>query len=152
MLVLQLLFPPIINFLLLLPLTYNFVLLLLPPTCNILLLLLPPTRNILLLLLPPPCNFLLLLFFPTINSNLLHCFISHCLISCCYFFLPLFLSGDDYPSAEALLNAVLTLEEDPEAFSGPPHDWAPPDIPPPQPTPSPTRPTDNVPIAGEESF
>ena len=51
MLVLQLLFPPIINFLLLLlPLTCNFLLLLLPPTCNFLLLLLPPTCNFLLLI------------------------------------------------------------------------------------------------------
>lgn len=69
--------------------------------------------------------------------------------------------GDDYPTAEALLNAVLTLEENPGALNvSSSHDLGamdiPPDIPPeipldispPPPDPSPTRTNQRAPISG----
>lgn len=69
--------------------------------------------------------------------------------------------GDDYPTAEALLNAVLTLEENPGALNvSSSHDLGtmdiPPDIPPdipldispPRSDPSPTRTNQRAPISG----
>lgn len=69
--------------------------------------------------------------------------------------------GDDYPTAEALLNAVLTLEENPGALNvSSSHDLGtmdiPPDIPPdiplditpPPPDPSPSRTNQRAPISG----
>lgn len=73
--------------------------------------------------------------------------------------------GDDYPTAEALLNAVLTLEENPGALNvSSSHDLGtmdippeippeiPPDIPlditPPPPDPSPSRTNQRTPISG----
>lgn len=73
--------------------------------------------------------------------------------------------GDDYPTAEALLNAVLTLEENPGALNGssshdlgamdiPPNippeipPYIPLDITPPPPDPSPTRTNQRTPNSG----
>lgn len=65
--------------------------------------------------------------------------------------------GDDYPTAEALLNAVLTLEENPGALNvSSSHDLGamdiPPDIPlditPTPPDPSPTRTIQHTPNSG----